>query len=81
MIYVIVNYIFIKLYFDLLIMLFQISKKWIKWFLDYKLKFYKKKQKLLIVKYKNIYNKDNFQEYFKKYKDICIIKRIADENI
>lgn len=36
---------------------------------------------LFIIEYKNTYNKDDFQEYFEKYKKICTNKRITDKNI
>lgn len=41
----------------------------------------KKKQKLLIIEYKNIYNKNDFYIYFEKYKNICINKIIVNKNI
>lgn len=36
---------------------------------------------MFIVEDKNTHNKNNFQEYFEKYKDIYIKKRIADKNV
>lgn len=33
------------------------------------------------MKCKNAYNEDDFQDYFKKYKNICTDKKIADKNI
>ena len=59
----------------------QVSKNWTKRFFDRNPKFYKKKQKPLTVKRKNAHNKDNFQKYFEKYKDICIDKGITDNNV
>lgn len=35
----------------------------------------------LAIERKNAHNKDDFQKYFKKYKDICIDKKIADEDV
>lgn len=34
-----------------------------------------------MIKYKNTYNKDNFQDYFEKYKNIYIDKGIIDKDI
>lgn len=33
------------------------------------------------MEYKNTHNEKDFQKYFKKYKDICIEKKIVDEDI
>lgn len=43
--------------------------------------FTKKNQKPLIIEYKNGYNGDDFQEYFEKYKNIFIDKKIAYKDI
>lgn len=76
------NYISAKSHSDPLTPLSWIIKMWIKQFLDDNPQFYlKKKQKPLVVKHKNAYNRDDFQKYFKKYKNIYTNKGIADENI
>lgn len=55
---------------------------WTKKFLDRNPQFHqKKKQKPLAVKRNNAHNEKNFQEYFKKDKDICIEKQILDKNV
>lgn len=33
------------------------------------------------MEYKNAHNEDDFQDYFEKYKDMCIDKKIVDENL
>lgn len=81
MIYITINYIFAKSYFNLFLILPHVSKSWTKQFLDYNPQFYKKKQKLLIVENKNTYNKKDFQDYFEKYMDIYIEKKIMDKDI
>ena len=70
MICVTTNYILTKSYSDLFIPLSQVNKNQTIQFLTHNLKFYKKKQKPLIIEYKNVYYKDDFTNYFKNYKDI-----------
>ena len=81
MVCAVANYILAKSHSDPLTTPPQISKKWTKRFLDCNPQFYKKKQKPLAVECKNAHNEDDFQEYFEKYKDIRIDKRIADEDV
>ena len=41
----------------------------------------KKKKKLLAIEHKNTHNEKDFQDYFEKYKDISIKKRITDKDV
>lgn len=75
------NYILAKSHSDLLTTFPQVSRSWTKWFLDCNPQFYKKKQKPLAVKRKYAHNEAKFKEYFEKYKNIHIEKRIADEDV
>ena len=81
MIHAAANYILAKSHSDPLTTPPQVSKKWAKRFLDCNPKFYKKRQKPLAVERKNAHNEDDFHEHFEKYKDICIDKGIADEEV
>ncbi len=75
------NYILTKSHPDHLTPPPQVSKNWTRQFLARNPEFYKRKQKPLVVERKNAQNEDDFMEYFEKYKDIRIEKRIADEDV
>ena len=75
------NYILTKSHSDHLTPPPQVSENWTRRFLARNPEFYKRKQKPLAVERKNAHNEGDFMEYFEKYKDIRIEKRIADEDV